>query len=323
MLLALESFLEMMIAERGAAKNTIEAYRRDLLDFCEFAFAQSSAEISPKGIASDLIEKYGGELAIRGLGVATTARRRASLRQFFRFCQSEGLIEIDPTTRWDGPKPERPLPKLIGSGEIAALIDAADALKPIDALRAKCMLELIYGAGLRVSELVGLLMDSLPIKTIMETNVQSFIIKGKGGKERLVPIGALGLAALREWLEVREQTLPLANNAREKAKKYLFPAHTKEGHFGRRQFARLLDKLGAEAGVDISKLSPHVLRHAFATHLLDGGADLRSVQAMLGHANIATTQIYTHVAMGKMRNMLEQHHPLAGLGQEKPERNSN
>lgn len=321
MLLALESFLEMMIAERGAAKNTIEAYRRDLLDFCEFACSRVSADASPKAITSDLIEKYGAELANRGMGVATTARRRASLRQFFRFCQSEGKIEIDPTTKWDGPKPERPLPKLVAITEIEALIEAASELKPIDAARAKCMLELIYGAGLRVSELVGLLMDSLPIKTIMETDVQSFIVKGKGNKERLVPIGALGLAALREWLEVREQTLPIANNAREKAKKYLFPANTKEGHFGRRQFARLLDKLGMDAGVDISKLSPHVLRHAFATHLLDGGADLRSVQAMLGHANIATTQIYTHVAMGKLRNMLEQHHPLAELEKGKPQEN--
>jgi len=308
-----------MIAERGAAKNTIDAYKRDLIDFCDFLLAQNNEDLTPKSVSSENIEIYAAELALRGLGIATTARRRASLRQFFRFCHAEGLIESDPTTRWDGPKPERPLPKLVETAQIASLIEATSTLKPIDGIRAKCMLELTYGAGLRVSELVGLTIDSLPIRTLLDAQTQSFIIKGKGNKERLVPIGAMGIEALTNWLEVREQTLPLAHNAREKAKKYLFPATTKEGHFGRRQFARLLDKLGLEAGVDTNKLSPHVLRHAFATHLLDGGADLRSVQAMLGHANIATTQIYTHVAMGKLRNMLEQLHPLANNETNKPD----
>lgn len=308
----LDSFLEMMIAERGASKNTIDAYRRDILDFCEFI----GIDTMPNQISHEEIAKYANELAIRGLGVATTARRRASLRQFFHFCHAEGLVEIDPTTRWEGPKAERPLPKLIDAQAIDALINASEALKPIDAIRANCMLELIYGAGLRVSELVSLEIANLPIKNIIDGTAQSFIVKGKGNKERLVPLGEIAVLAIQKWLEVREDALPIALNTREKAKKYLFPANTKEGHFGRRQFARLLDKLALEAGVPPEKLSPHVLRHAFATHLLEGGADLRSVQAMLGHANIATTQIYTHVAQSKLRSILEEKHPLSKQNKE-------
>lgn len=305
-------FLEMLAAERGASKNTIDAYRADLGDFTAFCL-ENNFSIEMTKINHSIVEKYANSLGKRGFSVGTSARRRAALRQFFKFCQIENYIEIDPTSRWEGAKAQRPLPKLLSPEQINALFEEIDNLDGIDALRARAMLELLYGAGLRVSELVSLNISSLPLALINKGEAKSFIIKGKGQKERLVPLGTLAQDALRKWLEVREMTIPISHIAKEKAAKFLFPANTKEGHFGRRQFARLLDKIGAAAGIDLNNISPHVLRHAFATHLLEGGADLRAVQTMLGHSDIATTQIYTHVAQSKLRNIVEEKHPLGKI----------
>ena len=310
-------FLEMLGAERGASKNTMDAYRRDMQDFILYC-SQNGTSSELTNIDHKTIENYAASLGERGFSEGTSARRRAALRQFFKFCQTENYIEVDPTSRWEGPKAQRPLPKIINGGQIDALFAAIDELEEIDALRAKAMLELLYGAGLRVSELVSLELSRLPITQILKFEAKAFIIKGKGNKERLVPLGSMAQIAIKEWLNVRGATLPTGYNVKDRAAKFLFPANTKEGHFGRRQFARILDKLGAAAGIELNNLSPHVLRHAFATHLLEGGADLRAVQSMLGHADIATTQIYTHVTQSKLRNIVETKHPMSQRNKNSP-----
>ena len=297
----IEAFLEMIGVERGAARNTLDAYRRDLLDYTAF-IARRQVLIDQAGFED--IEAYARDLSQRGLSGPTVARRRAALRQFYQFAQLEGWRSDDPTQRWDGPKRARGLPKAAQISDVEALLSAAAALKGWKAARAICLVELVYGCGLRVSELVGLPMRGLP-----KSGVGAMIVKGKGGKERLVPLGRSAQAALDAWLELRHHALPKSPDTL--ADKFVFPAKGKAGHLGRREFARLLDDLCVAAGLDPKKMSPHVLRHAFATHLVEGGADLRTVQVMLGHADIATTQIYTHVADARLTALVEQNHPLA------------
>lgn len=298
----IDAFLEMIGVERGAARNTLDAYRRDLIDFdCFIAPRQANLmAVEPKDIAA-----FAEDLNNRGLSPTTVARRRAALRQFFQFAVSQGWCSDDPTRLWDGPKRGRALPKTVDASDIDALLAAADRLAGWKAVRARCLIELVYGCGLRVSELVG-----LPIRTVGRLDVAALRVKGKGGKERLVPLGSHARDALRLWLDQRPKSLP-DGPVRADAQKFLFPAKGKAGHLGRREFGRLLDGLAADAGLDPKKLSPHVLRHAFATHLVEGGADLRSVQVMLGHADIATTQIYTHVADARLTELVERAHPLA------------
>ena len=298
----IEAFLEMIGVERGAARNTLDAYRRDLIDFSAFLAARNV-----ETCAADHrdIEAFAQDLSVRGLSSTTIARRRAALRQFYQFAVSEGWCPDDPTKRWDGPKRARTLPKTAEISDIDALLAAATRLKGWKAMRAACLIELVYGCGLRVSELVG-----LPMRAVPKPEAAAMRVKGKGGKERLVPLGSHARNALGAWLEVRVHSLPDGAQGGE-AGKFLFPAKGKAGHFGRREFARLLEGLAIEAGLDPTKMSPHVLRHAFATHLVEGGADLRSVQVMLGHADIATTQIYTHVADARLTELVTQNHPLA------------
>jgi len=298
----IEAFLEMIGVERGAARNTIDAYRRDLADFASFL---DICGVEARAANHEDIEAFAQDLSVRGLSSTTIARRRAALRQFYQFGVSEGWRPDDPTKRWDGPKRARTLPKTADVSDIDALLAAATRLQGWKALRAACLIELVYGCGLRVSELVG-----LPMRAVPKPEIAAMRVKGKGGKERLVPLGSHARHALEAWLEVRVHSLPEGGQGAE-AGKFLFPARGKAGHFGRREFARLLDGLAIEAGLDPKKMSPHVLRHAFATHLVEGGADLRSVQVMLGHADIATTQIYTHVADARLTELVTQNHPLA------------
>jgi integrase/recombinase XerD len=298
----IEAFLEMIGVERGAARNTLDAYRRDLADFAEFLIAR---EVDALIADQEDIEAFAQDLSVRGLSSTTIARRRAALRQFYQFAVSEGWRSDDPTRRWDGPKRARNLPKTAELADIDALLAAATTLKGWKAVRAACLIELVYGCGLRVSELVG-----LPMRTVPKPEIAAMRVKGKGGKERLVPLGSHARHALDAWLIVRSESLTEGNQKVE-AEKFLFPAKGKAGHFGRREFARLLDELAIKAGLDPKKMSPHVLRHAFATHLVEGGADLRSVQVMLGHADIATTQIYTHVADARLTELVNRNHPLA------------
>ncbi len=297
-----DAFLEMQAAERGASANTLDAYRRDLADFSGFMAPRGGVEAADHGA----IEAYAADLSARGLGPATVLRRRSALRQFFRFCQGEGWRADDPTSRWDAPQKGRSLPKVVGAEEVNALLEAAARPGGIDAARDTALLELCYGAGLRVSELAGLPMGALP-----RDGTPAMVVRGKGGKDRLVPLGGAARVALDAWLAVRPQTLPAAPDRRAKALGFVFPSGGAAGHIDRRQIARILEKVTLAAGLDPARLSPHVLRHAFATHLVEGGADLRAVQQMLGHADIATTQIYTHVATRRLEQLVAQAHPLA------------
>jgi integrase/recombinase XerD len=297
-----EAFLEMIGVERGAARNTLDAYRRDLTDFAEFLAGRG---VEARAADHKDIEAFAQDLSVRGLSSTTIARRRAALRQFYQFGVREGWRPDDPTRRWDGPKRARTLPKTAEVTDIDALLKAAASLKGWKAVRATCLIELVYGCGLRVSELVG-----LPMRAAAKPETAAMHVKGKGGKERLVPLGSHARQALDAWLDVRANSLPKGAQKGE-VDRFLFPAKGKAGHYGRREFARLLDGLAIEAGLDPKKMSPHVLRHAFATHLVEGGADLRSVQVMLGHADIATTQIYTHVADARLTELVTRNHPLA------------
>ena len=284
----LELFLEMLAAERGAAKNTIEAYQRDLTDasgFLKAPLAQASAE--------DL-RRYFARLARAGMAPSTAARRRSALRQFFRFLYSEGMRGDDPTAELDAPRRARRLPKLVAEDEMGRLLEAARAVDGPEGLRLLAMLELLYGGGLRISELV-----SLPFPPTADSG-DFLVVRGKGGKERLVPLSPPAIEALQAWIAVRA-----------KGSRFLFPSRGKEGHLTRRRVGQQLKQLAVDAGVDPKRLSPHVLRHAFATHLLANGADLRAVQRMLGHADIATTQIYTHVLDERLQTLVRDKHPLA------------
>lgn len=290
----IEAFLEMLSAERGARANTLDAYARDLED----------ARLELKALANadaEAVEAYVAGLAKRGLAAATARRRISALRQFYRFLLSENVRSDDPTARLDAPKRARSLPKTLSLEEIEALIGAAESA------RDKALIELLYGAGLRVSELV-----SLPLRAAPKPGQAHMIIEGKGGKERLVALGRPALSALDAHLAAREGLLPKDEAKRARAARWLFPSQSAaDGKLTRRRVAQLLEQAAQKAGIDPARVSPHVLRHAFATHLVEGGADLRTVQTLLGHADIATTQIYTHVAEGRLKTLVETKHPLA------------
>ncbi|MFO1017918.1 MAG: tyrosine recombinase [Hyphomonadaceae bacterium] len=291
----IESFLEMLSAERGARANTLDAYARDLDD------ARTHVRGALGSASAEAIEAYVAELARRGLSPATARRRISALRQFYHFLLQENVRADDPTSRLDAPKRARSLPKTLSVEEIERLIEAAET--PRD----KALIELLYGAGLRVSELV-----SLPLRTAPRPGQEHMIIEGKGGKERLVALGRPALAALEAHLATRTGALPKNEAQREKAQRWLFPSSSAaDGKLTRRRVAQILEAASAKAGIDPTRVSPHVLRHAFATHLVEGGADLRTVQTLLGHADIATTQVYTHVAEGRLKTLVETKHPLA------------
>ena len=286
----------MMSAERGASPNTLDAYGRDLLDasaFCNGRLVKAKpAELSA----------WANDLAERGLAPASQARKISALRRFFRFLFEEGDRKDDPTARLDGPSPARDIPDVLSREEMTRLIDACG-----EDARLKCLVELLYGAGLRASELVSLTLGSLPRRKGARWVTGDIIIRGKGGKERLCPLGAPALATLSDWLAERP-----ASVTRTRAEDFVFPSRGASGHLTRRRLGQLLEALALEAGLDISRVHPHALRHAYATHLLQGGADLRSVQTLLGHADISTTQIYTHVLTDELQELLETAHPMAG-----------
>ena len=294
----IEAFLEMMAVERAAALNTLTAYGKDLQDAQGFLAGRGRDLASA---AAGDVEAYFAELGARGLSPATAARRRAAVRQLYRFALGEGWRTDDPSRRVDAPKKGRPLPKVLSREEVERLIAAAGARDGAQGLRLACMVELIYASGLRVSELTG-----LPLAAV-QRDPAYLIVKGKGGKERLAPLNDPARAAIKAYLEARPAFLP--KGARISV--WLFPSRGRAGRLTPRRFAQLLDEAAQDAGIDPERVSPHVLRHAFATHLLEGGADLRVVQTLLGHADIAATQIYTHVAEDRLREVVETRHPLA------------
>jgi len=300
----IERFLEMMSAERNAAVNTQAAYRRDLEDAAEF---MASRKIGLGDAATADLSVYLAALDKRGLAARSAARRLSALRQFFKFLVAENLRADDPSAALDGPKLGRPLPKLLDEDEMARLIEVCAALDGPSGARLKALVELSYASGLRVSELVG-----MPLAAVLREQ-PVLIVRGKGSKERMVPLNAPARAALTAYLEHRKSFLPPRDSkGAQKTSPHLFPSRGKEGHLTRQRFGQLLKDLALKANIAPERISPHVLRHAFATHLLDHGADLRSLQKMLGHADIATTQIYTHVAGKRLAELVEAHHPLAG-----------
>jgi integrase/recombinase XerD len=302
--LQVESFLEMMSAERGAATNTLQSYERDLEDAKSFL---NACGVRLTEAAPDDLRAYLGHLAKQGFAASSQARRLSALRQFFKFLYSEGLRGDDPTAILDAPKKARSLPKTLSVDDVTRLITRAEteAGEPGSNLllkrRMHLLVELLYATGMRVSELV-----SLPGSVLAQTG-RFLVVKGKGNKERMVPLSRAAVTAMETYGEALAAEIgddPAAGD-------FLFPAQSKEGHLPRQVFARDLKALAGRAGIRAATLSPHVLRHAFASHLLQNGADLRAVQELLGHQDISTTQIYTHVLEERLHELVQNHHPLA------------
>ena len=307
--LLIDSFLEMMSAERGAAANTLSAYERDLSDFSQFA---RSNHTSLEQANSDAIRNWMSAMQKVSLSAASQARKLSTLRQFYRFLFAEDLRKDDPTGPIDSPKTGRPLPKIMSEADVDQLLLTAELAAEtkstpggrLRATRMHALLELLYTTGLRVSELV-----SLPA-TATRRDARFLLVNGKGNKERMVPLGQKAKQAVSTY----HQALAEVNGKKKSttaSEKWLFPSSGELGHLTRQHFARDLKALATEAGLQASKISPHVLRHAFASHLLQNGADLRTVQQLLGHADISTTQIYTHVLEERLRELVESAHPLA------------
>ena len=298
----IEAFLEMLAAERGAARLTLAAYRNDLGDLAAFVATRGTAVEDADTAA---LHDYLAAMTTRLLAPRTLARRLSAMRQFFRFLVSDGTRLDDPAAGRDTPRLGRPLPKILGEAEVERLIAAAASWPDEEGVRLRCLLELLYATGLRVSELIG-----LPLAGA-QRDPRFFLVRGKGGRERVVPLSVPARQALAAYLECRSRFLPDKQPPNPKMARWLFPSRGEDGHLTRQRCGQLLKELALAAGLDPALLSPHVLRHAFASHLLDHGADLRSVQQMLGHADIATTQIYTHVQSERLRKLVETHHPLA------------
>ncbi|BCW87904.1 Tyrosine recombinase XerD [Alphaproteobacteria bacterium SO-S41] len=298
----LETFLEMLSAERGAAKNTLDAYRRDLLDLA--GFLKRRGRMLTDAAEGDLTA-YLAQMEQAGMARTTAQRRLSAIKQFCKFLLADNVRTDDPSSTLDAPKRARPLPKIVAEDDVGRLLAFARADTSPRGLRFRAQLELACGSGLRVSELVG-----LPLSAAPRTGRMLFV-RGKGDKERMVPMSAEARLALDDWLAARPLLLKQGPNGRPIESRFLFPSSAKLGHRTRQQFALDLKDAALQAGLDPTRLSPHALRHAFATHLLSRGADLRSLQTMLGHADIATTQIYTHVVEDRLRDTVEQAHPLA------------
>ena len=308
---SVESFLDMLTAERGAALNTRQAYWRDLADVTQYLRTQKNTDLD-KASTEDLkayIEDLTHKIHTKGqnksqIAVRTVARRLSAMRQYYRYLVSENTRSEDPTTTIDSPKQGRTLPKTLSEEEVAQLIKTAAISGTAESTRLVCLLEMLYATGLRVSELVG-----LPMAAIGE-NTEFLMVEGKGGRERMIPLSEPAQNAIKTYLDLREQFIGNENRAAQE--KSFFPSKTSEsGHLTRQRFAQLLKDLARDAKVDEGRVSPHILRHAFATHLLQRGADLRSVQKMLGHADIATTQIYTHIINEDLKETVDEKHPLA------------
>lgn len=295
----LESFIESLLVEKNATQNTVDSYSRDLKRFCS-----ETGIISVADITQLKIQEYLRSLYEQKISAGSRARHLSSIKQYCKFLQREDIIEENPSLGVDTPQKAKALPKILSEEEIEKLLLAINEESP-ESTRLCAMLELMYAAGLRVSELV-----SLPLKCII--GCDSILIKGKGRKERLLPIHSTAIAALNKYIAIRTHFLPPHNQENP----YLFPSNSQLGHLTRQRFGQLLKEVAIKAGVSPSKVSPHVLRHAFATHMLNSGADLLVVQKMLGHSDISTTEIYTHVQADKLKHVVSACHPLSKLAQE-------
>ena len=292
-----EQFLEMLIAERGASSNTCTSYLNDITNFDKFL---NGAETTLEDATTDDIRRYLRHRSEVGANNPTISRNLSVLRQFFKFLQSENVRLDNPALNVDGPKVSRTLPKVISEDDVEALLKAAHKLQTAEGIRLTCLLEIAYASGLRVTELVSLPTDALNLTS------ETLLISGKGGKERLVPLTFSAMNAIVAYERVRIDFLKGNNTS-----KFLFPSRSKQGYLTRRRLGQLLKELAIQADLDPTIISPHILRHAFASHLLNRGADLRSLQKMLGHSDISTTQIYTHVQKEKLRAVISSYHPMA------------
>jgi len=306
----IDLYLDMLAAERGAAANTLEAYRRDLEDFSGDLGKHGGAIAAANG---DAIRAYLGRLSERGFSASSVARRLSAIRQLYRFLYAEGNRKDDPAAAIEGPKRGRALPKVLSVSHVDQLLNVARAgiegdgaiSDRLRASRLNCLLEVLYATGMRVSELMA-----LPASAA-QRDQRMLIVRGKGNKERLVPLNESAKQAMRDYLALREEAgTKLSKKGTLKAAKWLFPSFGASGHLTRQHFARDLKVLAAATGLKPKQVSPHVLRHAFASHLLQNGADLRSVQTLLGHADISTTQIYTHVLEERLKSLVRDLHPL-------------
>ena len=304
MALWIDAFLEAMFAERDAAENTLKSYRADLLEFTEHLHA---LDTDVARATREDIEDYLIALDNRGMAEATRARRLSAVRQLYRFAFEEGLRQDNPAQQIRGPRKKRHLPKVLSEADVDRLLNAAPQTgrNPADRTRNTCLMHLLYATGMRVSELV-----SLPVAAV-RGDPEMILVKGKGGKERLVPLSPPARMANAAWLKTRDIAQKAAIAKGKPPSRFLFPSSGKLGHLSRIRFYTLVKEFAVNAGVPPDTVTPHSLRHAFATHLLAGGADLRVIQMLLGHADVATTEIYTHVLDEKLRALVMEHHPLA------------
>lgn len=301
----LSAFLEAQSAEANAAQNTLLAYGRDLQDFLGWV---AGRPLSLETLTQQDLEAYAIDNEAHGLAKATRARRLSAVRQFFRFLHAEGLREDNPALKLKGPGRSRSLPQTLSIEEVDRLLEAASShgRNLGERLRNGCLLQLLYATGVRVTELVSLPVDAA------RGDPEFLLVKGKGNKERLVPLTGTARTALAAWLEHRDKVDRDRTVATgQSASRFLFPSNAAAGHLSRVSFFMLIKKLAVAAGLSPEKVTPHTLRHAFASHLLAGGADLRAIQTLLGHADIATTEIYTHVLDERLKSLVMEHHPLA------------
>ena len=301
----LELFLEAQSAELGASENTLISYRRDLENFAAWA---GDTKVSVAEATRPDIESYLIHCEAQGLAKSTRARRLSAIKQLYRFAFEEGWRDSNPAIQIKGPGRDKRLPKTLDEAEVDRLLEAARASgrTPSDRLRNTCLLELLYATGMRVTELV-----SLPVSAA-RGDPNMLLIMGKGSKERMVPLSPPARAALADWLKSRDEAEETAREKGHPKSRFLFPSRGKSGHLTRHRFYMLIKELAVNGGVSPKKVTPHTLRHAFATHLLANGADLRVIQTLLGHADISTTEIYTHVLDERLRELVMTHHPLAG-----------
>ena len=305
----IETFLEAQAAELDASENTRLAYGRDLIDWARWLERKKSAAFQTATRAD--VEDYLIDCDAAGLAQSTRARRLSAIKQLYRFAYEEGWREDNPAIQIKGPGRQKSLPKTLSLEEVDRLLGAAQtsARSVDDRLRNTCMMELLYATGMRVSELV-----TLPVSSA-RGDPRMILVRGKGDKERMVPLAPAARDALVVWIERRDEMDEAARKKGAVASKFLFPSRGKAGHLTRHRFYMLIKELAVAGGVDPSKVTPHTLRHAFATHLLAGGADLRAIQTMLGHADISTTEIYTHVLDERLKELVLEKHPLAEKAQ--------
>ncbi len=304
----IEDFIVMMQAERSASRHTLEAYRRDLTHF--FDFIDRLGE-DARTIAQSTLEDYMVKLAtLEGLKSSSCARKLSSIRHFFKYLVSESMREDNPALYIEGPKKGKYLPDTLSEKEISRLIDCAEAMNTPEGMRSYALLQILYASGLRVSELVELKLSSIQITQKEDGMPGAYLqVKGKGGKERIVPLHEEAIRAIYAYLKVRKEFEDAGAESQ-----WLFPSRGASGHLTRQRFGQILKSLALKTGIDPERVHPHTLRHTFASHMLAGGADLRVVQELLGHADISTTQIYTHVLREHLEKLVHTHHPLTSKG---------